>query len=449
MHALPIMYPLMCAAAFLDIADSAQARPPLVQKRRAAIEASSALHVRKSGAKKTPIEQLKGRDHKNDPYCADIVWVLFDTGSSPFWIPGHAWQCIDNIDSNITHIAQDECGKAHLTTRADFEFSGGGIADTPHAWFNSSYGEGDHGALGPVGHQEITIGDLHLPDAVTGIGTEIDWPYDPLIGLLGFAFPYRTSYWPRAELDQVVEVQYLANITHYNPVVFQAAADGYISPIFGYYFDGFGNKDGSVGGKIVFGGEPSIPAGPFTPGIPIVPKAQNRADSSDEIVHDFWTFHMDGFKIVPAPGADPIVFSYLNDDAGEMRDIKSMYYNHSAVLDTGTPPCFLPGDVVNETLKHIHPAPFLDDVGHYYAVCNATLPALAITVGGIDLWFNRSGIVFPESIESEKGACQVGIRPADPYQPLIGLGWLINVVSVHEFGDAMAPTVNFAQRLWE
>ncbi|SMR44437.1 unnamed protein product [Zymoseptoria tritici ST99CH_3D1] len=433
MHALPIMYPLMCAAAFLDIADSAQARPPLVQKRRAAIEASSALHVRKSGAKKTPIEQLKGRDHKNDPYCADIVWlfdgatpaldvevgdttfrVLFDTGSSPGTLVMHGNALITSTRTSLI---------LHKTS--------------------------DHGALGPVGHQEITIGDLHLPDAVTGIGTEIDWPYDPLIGLLGFAFPYRTSYWPRAELDQVVEVQYLANITHYNPVVFQAAADGYISPIFGYYFDGFGNKDGSVGGKIVFGGEPSIPAGPFTPGIPIVPKAQNRADSSDEIVHDFWTFHMDGFKIVPAPGADPIVFSYLNDDAGEMRDIKSMYYNHSAVLDTGTPPCFLPGDVVNETLKHIHPAPFLDDVGHYYAVCNATLPALAITVGGIDLWFNRSGIVFPESIESEKGACQVGIRPADPYQPLIGLGWLINVVSVHEFGDAMAPTVKFAQRLWE
>jgi hypothetical protein len=331
------------------------------------------------------------------------------------------------------------------TAGPNFSFSGGQI---PNALFNTSYGDGNLGALGPVGRQRVILGGLTVPDVVTGVADQVDFGVTDMSGMMGFAFPTLTSYFDKAELDKVGEIQYLTNVTTYNPFVFQAAADGLIDARFGYFFDGLGNDDGTPCGQLTLGGEPNTPIGQFTKAIPVVP-SRDPLDPS-KAIFDFWKIHLDGFKVLPSNGGQPIVFSYAQDDATKLLDSDSQYRKHVVAIDGAGPLSDIPEEVFDELVKHITPTPSKDQLSNLFIDCNSTLPSLAVTVGGADIFFNRSGILLPQKWAPDQDDCQMGVRPsAEPYDPLFGGTFLSSVVAVHDFTDIKAPTVKFAQRVWE
>ncbi|SMQ46344.1 unnamed protein product [Zymoseptoria tritici ST99CH_3D7] len=443
---------------------------PGLRSRRTGTHRRNALSGDAAHPKRT-IDHREAAACENGTYVADIVWmeqgtspglnvqvgedvltVVFDLGSSPFYVLGANWGCIDHIYGNITHYPRSKCGGEANTTSPGFTFSGGSIIG---AGFNSTYAGGLYGALGEIGYQEITLGNLTVPNAITGIATQVEIARSGVLstnGVMGFAFPFLTSYWRRSELDQVGELQYVTNISHYKPVVFQAAADGLVNPIFGYYYDGLGGVDGTVCGQLTLGAEPNIRSGPYSQDVPVVPYTDETGDPS---THNFafWNFHIDGLKILHSPDADPVIFSYLDDDPVDVIPFEgngtSMppYIKHTPALDTGTLYSSIPRDVFDELTKHIDPAPFVDKYGVLATACNATVPDLAVMIAGSDLWFNRSGIVFPPSWNPEEESCELAITADD----FVGLGstWLINVVAVHDFSDSERPVSRFAQRVWE
>jgi hypothetical protein len=272
---------------------------------------------------------------------------------------------------------------------------------------------------------------------------------------MGFAFAEQTAIWPSAQLADGATLDTLENITSYDPVVFQAAAEGLIAPLFGYHYDTMGKPDGSVCGQITFGGEPAnVATGPYTPPVPVVAR-----DTDSGPINFFWTVHVDGFKVLPpTPGAEPIVFSYLDDQTPIVDGTivwgsypPDAYTSHTMMVDTGNSASYIPPEVFNETIKHISPAPMVNQYGNWATTCdsNVTAPALAVTIGGVDLWFNTSGIVMPERVNRGEGSCELGVVPFQgDGLAVLGSTFLINVVTVHEFADLWNPTMKFAQRLW-
>ncbi|KJY00908.1 hypothetical protein TI39_contig307g00081 [Zymoseptoria brevis] len=286
--------------------------------------------------------------------------------------------------SNVTLTPRSKCGGEANTTGPGFTFSGGSIIG---AGFNSTYADGLYGALGEIGHQEITLGYLTVPNAITGIATQVEIACRGVLSTNG-----------------VGELQYVTNISHYKPVVFQAAADGLVNPVFGYYYDGLGGVDGTVCGQLTLGAEPNIRSGPYSQDVPVVPYTDETGDPS---THNFayWNFHIDGLKIKPSPDADPVIFSYLDDDTvdvipyAENATLMPPYVKHTPALDTGTLYSSIPRDVFDELTKNIDPAPFFDKYGVLATACNATVPNLAAMITGGSL-VQSLGRCLPTQLES-------------------------------------------------
>ncbi|SMQ52208.1 unnamed protein product [Zymoseptoria tritici ST99CH_3D7] len=376
----------------------------------------------------------------------DPLTVFFDTGSTPFWVPGANWECVDDISgniNNITHRDRKACGETK-TLPADFSFSGGAI---PDQGFHASYVNGELGALGVVGYQDVAFvgSGLTIPKVVTGVASEIDNEEDNNYGLFGAGLAYSyPAYYSLSELKETGgDIDEVADITWYPSVIQKAVADGVFAPKFSYYLSGIGGADGSPCGKLIFGGEPDdVAIGPYTASIPVLRVGDYWESKPDKLVYELWFIHADGFKIVPVSGnAEPTVFSFLDDENPDPINAPSKAFNHTLVIDTGTTLTNIPDEVFYPWAKLIDPAPILEeDSGLYTVPCDQTLPGLVLTVGGADLSFKES-MILPRNEKS----CHLGVQPAGAGPSILGVTFLVNVVTVHELGDA--PAVKFAQRM--
>ncbi|EIN11159.1 acid protease [Punctularia strigosozonata HHB-11173 SS5] len=359
-------------------------------------------------------------------YYADIdvggqdFKVLVDTGSSDTWLIQKGFSCFD-IDFNPE--TEDECG-----------FGTAGFDPSQSPTFvplvgknlNITYGDGTF-AVGPVGTDTMTVGGLTVTAQEFGVPNMTAWEGEGIEGgLLGLAYPALTTV--HNESDPTLDSP--TNLALYNPFLFSAINQGVLStPVFSVSLDRGTIADEESGdekpnkGVLAFGG--------------IAPVSVTNTTASAPVLL------FSGF----VPNAKADVFYGVTVDSYVFPGSTALSTRSFAVLDTGTALSFIPTPIVQAVVEKFVPsATVQDDV--FFVDCNATAPAFAVTIAGIEFAVDPKDLILPGGIDDDgNDICISGVQDGGPDNGgdifILGDTFLHNVVASFDVG---ANVVHVSQR---
>ena len=112
------------------------------------------------------------------------LWVIIDTGSADLWALGSNWQCFYGKEApNGEPVSRAECrnGDQTYTESSTFE-------PIDWAWIGVHYGSGN--VYGTLGFEDIKVGDLTVPQQITGVINATTSYFDDFgVGILGLGYP--------------------------------------------------------------------------------------------------------------------------------------------------------------------------------------------------------------------------------------------------------------------
>lgn len=135
---------------------------------------------------------------------------------------------------------------------------------------------------------------------------------------------------------------------------------------------------------------------------------------------------------------------YVNPswNASHYKDVSASQI--PVILDTGTTMSLLPTGLLVAYFRQI-PGGFLQAQGTYWALCNAKLPKLGVTIGGKTFYFRDEDIMYQEVRGGqEENYCQLGLTDLAPDGPyILGESFLNAVVAVF---DVAASEIRLYER---
>jgi hypothetical protein len=176
-------------------------------------------------------------------YTIQLLWgktpvsVILDTGSSDTWVVQSNFTCLSSLGDKVD---QASCwfGSTYNGT-----FSGGSIFDQ-HLFIQ--YGDGET-AYGPMGYQNITVGNLTVERLEVGLVNSTYWQGDNITsGIMGLAYPCNTNAYFGASGSNGI-----LNEVEYPPVFTNIVQQGLSAPYFAIALE-----RNSSAGVISFGGTP-------------------------------------------------------------------------------------------------------------------------------------------------------------------------------------------------
>jgi hypothetical protein len=147
--------------------------------------------------------------------------VLVDTGSADLWVLGDGWKCIRDKPPQ-----QSDCefGSQTYSTLKSSAYE-----PVSYAWLGEHYGNGD--VIGPLGTEQLTLGDIVVPDQIFGVINSSTTVGDKLnTGLLGLGYPILAQAHP-INYTKTSSVALLQNRLQYDTVFWHMIERG-IAPFF-------------------------------------------------------------------------------------------------------------------------------------------------------------------------------------------------------------------------
>lgn len=338
------------------------------------------------------------------------LYLVPDTGSSDLWVPVPDFQCINPDNGQI--IPQKEC-KFRETYQVpdDTEY-------VANQTFGVQYGDGI--ALGKVAYSDVTVNGITLPHQKIGLVDRTNMPSDGLgSGILGLGFGPLTSAHPGTEIDNST---LLMNRALYDPVFVSMYKKGLVEPWYSFSIERPPKNATSGPGGYLGLGE-----------LPPVSHSDDWAIKPIEVTK--------GLPDELTGGKEEITLMTLTVDgvtwggsSNGSRTTNSTKFQ--AVVDTGNHMNLVPVEIAEAINKAFDPPGVFDKNKKVYVVnCNATTPAVGITLDGHTFWHER-----PEDLiyRDVSGFCYSSVEPTGEDSGLalnfLGDAFLRNVVSVYDFG---------------
>ncbi|EIN11161.1 acid protease [Punctularia strigosozonata HHB-11173 SS5] len=339
--------------------------------------------------------------------------VLVDTGSSDTWLVQVGFSCF-TIDG--APASANECGFG----TAGFDPSQSStFTSLPGKNINVTYGDGTF-AAGPVGTDTITVGGLTVTAQEFGVPNVTAW--DGLGvegGLLGLAYPALTSVFNGTNSTQ----DSFANQAPYNPFFFTAIQEGKVNAsVFsvsldrGTFAEQSSPDEKPNRGFLAFGGAAPVAVTNASASAPVL-LATNSAGNTTEA---FYAVNVDAYVF---PGSTKLSTKGF------------------AILDTGTSLTYVPTPVAQALTKQFKPRGFLDEGSGLFIVgCNATAPAFAVQIGGVQFSVDAKDLVLLGGTdENGSDVCISGVQDGGPDNGedifILGDTFLHNVVVSFDVSD--------------
>lgn len=304
--------------------------------------------------------------------------VIVDTGSSDTWLAKTGFSCY-----NLTSYPepQSECEFGPLYNPADSKTY---KVDSDKN-FNISYGDGEF-LTGTVAFETVTVAGLTVTNQEIGVVTDAAWEGDGVSsGLIGLAYPGLTSVFNGTDPDD----DSLSNLDEYDPFFFTAVKEGAVSePLISVALnrgsvaaEESSSYDSNLG-YIAFGGIAPVSVTKTEVTVPI----QKTQFTGLPLTYNYYTIDVDSYVF---PGS-----SKLNTTG-------------TSILDTGTTLLYVPTEIAKAYNEQFVPkATFVADEDTYYVDCDATAPAFAVTIGGVEFSVTAADVILPIG----DGECLSGIQ---------------------------------------
>ncbi|KAH8682790.1 aspartic peptidase domain-containing protein, partial [Tricladium varicosporioides] len=351
----------------------------------------------------------------NQNFTLDI-----DTGSSDLWLLG----------PNSTCIGASNCNYGPLTFNPNTSST---FRHVQNETFGVFYGAGF--ATGILGHEEVTVAGITVPNQKIGVVSELSIPGDGRKnGILGLAYPFLTSAHPGNNyLNDLENLSYLKNRLPYKPLPFSMAAENNTPSWFalGINRTPMNESVSPNGGYIGFGTVPPVPHSDNwveTP-VVIIPELPPSFTNNRTDKRTFWAIEVQSTTIGTRTGSN------LTTPVTSTNSTPFI-----AIVDNGNPFSFIPGPLS----EHYHslwspPAVkgfFSDDPTKWQVSCDAIPPVLGFEIGGITFYHDARDLIFPMN-----GTCVSSLFSSDDLSlagvsvSFLGLQFLKNVLAVFDFGE--------------
>lgn len=335
------------------------------------------------------------------------VVLLWDTGSADLWMVEPDFQCL-GVDNN-DELPQSFCAYAEPYYRSPtFE-------PVTNETFAVQYGSGN--AVGTLGYDSVTIGNITVPKQKIGLVNMTDDVGNGRIsGIIGFGHPVLTSAHP-ADFN-FTNSSFLTDKLIYNPFFNNAYEQGLVDPYFSVALERLPpNVSTGPGGYLALG---SLPPVSHEPVFVACPAEVN-----------------DGIPAALTGGVPTITLWTLTINA-TVTNNQTNSTAFQAVVDSGNPSNVYPPELAASVNAAFDPpAELIPSNGSEYiysVACDATAPTHGVTLG------NTTFFMQPEDMIIHTGeGCVSSVIGLDPDEDglvafFLGAAWMRNVVSVFDFG---------------
>jgi hypothetical protein len=368
---------------------------PLTKQPRSASRAKIMHNLKKKigAAKGNFIESIVGAEGDAEYLTAITIGgqnftTIIDTGSSDTWLVQKGFKC-QTLTGKPEPEAECAFGNAYFDTSSSKTF-----VPLANKNFNITYGDGEF-LTGTVGTDTVTVAGLTVTGQEMGVVNNAAWNGDSVnSGLMGLAFPTITSVFSGTNVTKD------SNKNHevYNPVFFNAVAQGLLSnPIFSLALNrgSFANElsgpleDPNLG-YLAFGGIAPVAVTNTSVTVPL----QGLSVGTNKTASSYFYYTID--------------LSYNFSGSQQVANATGQ-----AILDSGTTLAMVPTPIAQAfNALFVPPAVYNSTFSLYTVPCDATVPALSITVGGASFAVDAKDLVLPLGANDTQGnpLCMTGTQ---------------------------------------
>ncbi|KAM3413508.1 hypothetical protein BST61_g11579 [Cercospora zeina] len=349
--------------------------------------------------------------------------LLLDTAIGDLDIFSQNFTCYTGWDQGSKPTTMDQCGQDALILYHSSELS----SFTTDEHYNVTYRSAGLWLYGRTGNETVQLGDIAIEQKIALVQKGF-WNTAGA-GSFGLSFPAGGDFVFEG-LDPSKDDQ--DTLVPYSTWLFTAISEGKFPPVFSHSFEPQVPAGEPGYGTLAFGGLPDVQHGEFA-STPILKFEENdigRPVPSAE--------HLKG---VPYP---EYYYYKINVDGWTVNGepVENLPTGGAAnyIIDTGTASSFIPEAVYNATALGFEPPGVFTD-GDWKLDCTATIPELAVVIGGAKFVINKETITF----QYTDGACYLNFTDmtGDDHN-ILGLDFLRDLVAVYDIG---ALQMRFAPRI--
>jgi hypothetical protein len=354
----------------------------------------------------------------NITFGTQTLPIEIDTGSTDLWVVSKGFICVDFASGKPT--SESACKIPHTYTISDTFKK---INDD----FNTEYADGEF-SNGLTGYERITIAGLTVPQQLMGAVTNISWLTGDgySAGVVGFGFVASPDSISAHSIPSSTQD---TNTPNDNPLITNLYTDNLIPPIFSLALN---RSQGLSGGVLALGGIPPVT---YTPPFATTPLTNPPGPISNggTTQTQLYTITLSGITFTaPSNSSNPHPQVVTNSTPVP-----------GVVLDTGTPPTYLPLNITRLINAAFDPPGHDIGGGLYSLSCAAIPPTVGIIIGNDTLtqtfYMDAADLISGDS--SGGTGCWSNIINGDngngSSDYILGGTFLNNVLAVFDLGEGV------------
>ncbi|KAJ5674923.1 uncharacterized protein N7477_004857 [Penicillium maclennaniae] len=357
--------------------------------------------------------------------------LLVDTGSSDTYVVRNGFACI-NETTNL-EIAEADCGYAPQTYNPSSTYR-----VIPDQTFGVKYGNGI--ACGAMAYEDVSLAGITVPAQAVGIADHSTPMGDGInSGVLGLAYPSITSAHPWNHTDNST---FWFDRKVYSPLFNTMYERGLVAePFFSIALAHTPRNISTLtfGGYLTLGDLPPVAYDSKFSTVPVeILDTIPPMFTSGKRTRSYWAILVSGVTFGSKPRGD-------HTSTAETMNTYDVAFQ--AFTDTGNEFSYLPAAVVDPINALFDPpAIYNHALGVSVVDCDAQAPIFGVNIGGQTFYHDGQDLIY----QTGDGYCVSSLVASETvaYEDIVlnilGVPFLKNVVSVHDFGR---NEMRFAQRL--